>query len=115
MSEKFGINQTNPQQFQMFNSTKYGGYKDQIFSDSTVKLVDVGGKDSYDKWLGLQYQSDLKALHYCDKPVDPTDDDPKASAGTVSSLVVLVVSAAVFTVLTAWIPPVNRCFGGVSA
>lgn len=102
MSENFGINQTNPQQFQMFNSTKYNPYKDKMFSDSTVKLVDVGEKDSYDKWLGQQYQDDLKALH-CPKPVDPTDEDkdPEASAGAVSSLAVLVVSAAVFTVLNA--------------
>ena len=100
MSKHYGINQTDPKVFQMFNSSKYNEFKDQMFMDSTVRLVDVGDKDTYEKWLGKRYQEDLKALR-CPPPIRPTDDDKdiKGSASAISSLVVLVVSASVFTVL----------------
>lgn len=101
MSKEFGINQTDPNKFQMFNSTRYNSFKDQIFKDSTVKLVDVGDKNSYDKWLGKQYLDDLEALAECPYSTDPTDPDTKGSAGVVSPLALSVISAAMFTVLSA--------------
>lgn len=108
MSKEFGINQTDPNKFQMFNSSEFNdAFKDQIFKDSTVKLVDVGDKDSYDKWLGKQYLDDLEALADCPystDPTDPTDPDIKGSAGVVSSLALSIISAAMFTVLSAWSP-----------
>ena len=102
MSKEFGINQTDPNKFQMFNSSEYNSaFKDQIFKDSTIKLVDVGDKDSYDKWLGKQYQDNLEALADCPYSTDPTEPDIKGSAGVVSSLALSIISAAMFTVLSA--------------
>ena len=63
-SDTYGINQTNSNMFQLFNSSKYGG-NDLLFKDSTKKLVDVGEKNTYQKWLGEDYLGDLEALDGC--------------------------------------------------
>ena len=63
-SDTYGINQTNSSMFQLFESSKYSG-TDLLFKDSTKKLVDVGNKDTYQKWLGDDYLSDLEALDGC--------------------------------------------------
>ena len=63
-SDNYGITQTNPNMFQLFESSKYNG-TDLLFKDSTKKLVDVGEKDTYQKWLGDQYLKDLEALDAC--------------------------------------------------
>ena len=63
-SHNYGITQTNPNNFQLFESSKYNG-TDLLFKDSTKKLVDVGEKDTYQKWLGDQYLKDLEALDAC--------------------------------------------------
>ena len=68
-SDKYGINQTNSSMFQLFESSKYSG-SDLLFKDSTKKLVDVGEKDTYQKWLGDDYLKDLEALDAC--PTTPT-------------------------------------------
>ena len=64
-SEMYGENQTDWNMFQMFNSSKYGGGKNLLFKDSTTKLVNVGDKDTYTKWLGDVYLQDLEALSMC--------------------------------------------------
>ena len=63
-SDKYGINQTNSSMFQLFESSKYSG-SDLLFKDSTKKLVNVGEKDTYQKWLGDDYLKDLEALDGC--------------------------------------------------
>ena len=63
-SEEYGIKQTNPSMFQLFESSKYNG-TDLLFKDSTKKLVDVKEKDTYQKWLGEDYLKDLEALSSC--------------------------------------------------
>ena len=63
-SMDYGVRQTNYSMFQLFNSSKYGG-KDLLFKDSTKKLVDVGERNSYQKWLGSEYLEDLKVLNSC--------------------------------------------------
>lgn len=102
MSKRYGINQTNPNDFQMFNSTAYQG-KDLLFKDSTVRLVDIGEKNIYDKWMTKQYQDELNALLKCaTDSTDPTDHDKdiKGNAGVTSSLAGFVFSAVVLAVLS---------------
>ena len=70
-SKVAGINQTDPTQFQLFNSSKYKG-KDLLFKDSTKQLVDVKDKNTYEKWLGTDYLEDLKALKACPTTPQPT-------------------------------------------
>ena len=63
-SDKYGTNETDSANFQLFNSSKYGG-KDLLFKDSTKKLVDVGDQKTYQLWLGDAYLKDLEALKLC--------------------------------------------------
>jgi hypothetical protein len=45
----------------IFDSNKYvPGKTNLLFKDSTKKLVDVGDKNSYEKWLGEGYIHALK-------------------------------------------------------
>ena len=73
LSADYGITQTNSSDFQLFNSSKYGG-NDLLFKDSTKKLVDVGNKNTYELWLGDKYLSDLEELTSCPStsPTSPT-------------------------------------------
>ena len=64
-SNAYGINQTNSSMFQLFESFKYMNGRDLLFKDSAKKLVDVGEKDTYQKWLGDEYLRDLEALDAC--------------------------------------------------
>lgn len=67
MSEMYGVNQTNPSQFQLFNSTKYNG-EDLLFKDSTTTtLVAIAKeKQTYQGYLGNDYVIDIEALTECD-------------------------------------------------
>lgn len=66
MSEMYGVNQTNPSQFQLFNSTKYNG-ADLLFKDSTTTLVAIATeKQTYQGYLGNDYVKDIEALTECD-------------------------------------------------
>lgn len=66
MSEMYGVNQTNPSQFQLFNSTKYNG-EDLLFKDSTTTLVAIATeKQTYQVYLGNDYVKDIEALTECD-------------------------------------------------
>ena len=48
----------------MFDSSAFGG-SDLLFKDSTVQLLDVGTKDTYEKFLGEEYLEATKAIN-CD-------------------------------------------------
>lgn len=95
-SDNYGITQTNPNMFQLFESSKYNG-TDLLFKDSTKKLVDVGEKDTYQKWLGDQYLKDLEALDAC--PTTPTTSSTPtgpSAGGNINKLQSLVTMISAF-------------------
>ena len=99
-SMDYGVNQTNSSMFQLFNSSKYGG-SDLLFEDSTKKLVDVGDRNSYEKWLGSDYLKDLEVQTTC-----PSTEGPSSSAPDQMKkpqlAVVLVSFIAIVTALFAF-------------
>ena len=85
-SDTYGINQTDFNMFQLFNSSKYSG-NDLLFKDSTKKLVDVEGKNTYQKWLGDVYLKDLEALDACPTtPTTPTTPTGPSAGGNINKL-----------------------------
>ena len=68
MSERFGVNQKNPNVFQLFNSTKYNG-SNLLFKDSTTALSEIPDK-TYKGYLTEDYVKDAKALQSCDEPTE---------------------------------------------
>ena len=90
------INQTDPTQFQLFNSSKYKG-KDLLFKDSTKQLVDVKDKNTYEKWLGTDYLEDLKALRAC--PTTPRSTTPSPTAGGKNNMLELLSAMISFIAL----------------
>ena len=85
-SDTYGINQTNSSMFQLFESFKYMNGSDLLFKDSTKKLVDVGEKNTYQKWLGDVYLKDLEALDAC----------PPTAGGNINKLQSLVAMISAF-------------------
>ena len=57
----------NTNGFKMFDSANYSS-TDLIFKDSTVELVALGDKDTYEEFLGQEYLEAIKAIT-CDNGV----------------------------------------------
>ena len=95
MSDKYGSSQTNWTQFQLFNSTGYGG-ADLLFKDSATELKEIpSDKRTYDGYLGEDYVKDKKAMDSCDKVDKPaTDATPTSTSSTVSPIIELVLLIA---------------------
>ncbi|XP_078420237.1 melanotransferrin [Cetorhinus maximus] len=51
----------NTNGFKMFNSSAYGG-NDLLFKDSTVRIISVGEKTTYEDWLGKRYLEAIKRI-----------------------------------------------------
>ncbi|XP_078062501.1 melanotransferrin [Mustelus asterias] len=51
----------NPNGFEMFNSSAYGG-SDLLFKDSTERIISVGEKNTYEDWLGKNYLETVKSI-----------------------------------------------------
>ncbi len=75
----------------MFDSEDYGG-KDLLFKDSTQSLVDVGDKNTHQKWLGDDFFKAFDALN-CDTST--------SGAGTpVLNYTLMILSVLVFFHIT---------------
>ena len=99
MSEKYGSNQTNATQFQLFNSTRYSD-SNLMFKDSATALTGIAkGERTYVKFLGEDYE-DFAALTACSFR-STTTPKPTTSAEGVPYISFLFVS---FSALLAMIP-----------
>ncbi|KAI8511347.1 antigen p97 [Branchiostoma belcheri] len=61
VQEQFGSDE-NENDFQLFDSSSFGGH-DLLFRDDTQHLVEVGSKDSWEKWLGQEYLRCIRSHH----------------------------------------------------
>ncbi|XP_078266413.1 melanotransferrin isoform X3 [Rhinoraja longicauda] len=59
--QKFFGSSSDPNDFQMFNSSGYDG-NDLLFKDSTVRIISTQGKNTYEKWLGKSYLEAIKKI-----------------------------------------------------
>jgi len=94
MSEKYGSNQTNATQFQLFNSTKYSMSSGNLmFKDSATELVGIPKeKRTYVKFLGDDYVKDSEALTSCPPPPTTSPKVPTSSVGGAPFVSFLLVA-----------------------
>lgn len=86
---EFGADTGN--KFKLFDSDEFGG-SNLLFKDSTVNLVDVGDKDTAEKWLSEEYAEDLDAL-YCES----VGAAPKMVQASLGTLVLALLVQAIWT------------------
>ncbi|XP_028650403.1 melanotransferrin [Erpetoichthys calabaricus] len=83
-AQLFFANDSNLGEFRMFDSSKYEA-SDLIFKDSTLHIVSVEEKKTYEAWLGQGYMSSLERL--------------ECAGIAVSSVPVIIVAALSFLLL----------------
>ena len=88
MSDRYGVNQKNWNQFQLFNSSRYNG-SNLIFKDSATALKGIpADQQSYMAYLGDNYGKNVEALTSCDylsTTAAPKKTLTPISASTVTS------------------------------
>ena len=95
MSAKYGSSQTNWNEFQLFNSTKYAKYgnvSNMLFKDSTTELKALSSdKRDATAFLGKDYGENREAMASC----TPTDAPPTSISTPVSPITGLALLIAV--------------------
>ncbi|XP_068690510.1 serotransferrin-like isoform X2 [Montipora foliosa] len=102
MSEKYGIKQTDPGKFQLFNSTKYSNSSGNlIFKDSATALVAIAKeKRTYKGFLGDDYVKDAEALKSCDfLTSSPATTEATTTTSTSAAIIPYAVYVPIATLM----------------
>ena len=87
MSELYGAKQTNSNNFQLFNSTKYSrNSSNLIFKDSSTELVAIAkDNQTYRGFLGDDYVKDADALISCNFTSTTPSASPKPTQAATAT------------------------------
>ena len=92
MSDKYGSNQKDWNEFQLFNSTKYGDDSNLLFKDSTTELKKIlSNQRNYEDYLGEDYLDNTNAINSCHEDKTITAAPPSSTSSTVSPIIELVL------------------------
>ena len=89
MSDKYGSSQTNWNDFQLFNSTKYAKYGNvfnMLFKDSTTELKALSSdKRDATAFLGPDYGENREAMASCTPTDAPPTTTPTSTPTSIST------------------------------
>jgi len=100
MSDRYGSNQKDWNNFQLFNSTRYSTYgnvSNLLFKDSTTELKAIPTeKRNYDDYLGKDYGQNREAMTSCNgtSTTTTTIAAPTSISCTVAPIIELVLLGA---------------------
>ncbi|XP_026542960.1 melanotransferrin [Notechis scutatus] len=87
-AQDFFGDDNNPKGFKMFSSSEFQK-QDLIFKDSTVKIVPVGERRTFESWLGQPFLDSLEGLQ-----------SPQCSGAVTKSLNVILLLTTILTLAT---------------
>ena len=92
MSDRYGNNQKDWNEFQLFNSTQYGDDSNLLFKDSTTELKKIlSNQRNYEDYLGEDYLDNTNAINSCHEDKTITAAPPSSTSSTVSPIIELVL------------------------